>query len=51
MGYECVSMGLFACSGNSVSDSPKFLLYMGENSQKKRGIADLLFFGKMLENR
>ena len=26
-------------------------LYMGENSQKKRGIADLLFFSKILENR
>jgi hypothetical protein len=24
---------------------------MGENSKKKRGIADLLFFSKILENR
>jgi hypothetical protein len=34
-----------------VSDGPKFFLYMGENSKKKRGIADLLFFSKILENR
>jgi len=34
-----------------VSYGPKFFSYMGENSKKKRGIADLLFFGKMLENR
>jgi len=51
MDYECVSMEPFIFSGNILFQTALNFLYMGENSKKKRGIADLLFFGKMLENR